>query len=72
MAFTSPIDALRWCSSVQSKLCELTWDEQLLNQAPDDCGVVYDEDNNRIFRGLRVRMGIACGKSAHLPSHVQS
>ncbi|OBA26586.1 PP2C-domain-containing protein [Hanseniaspora valbyensis NRRL Y-1626] len=60
VAFPSPLAALNWCLTVQLKLLQASWPEQITN-CPDGF-LVKDEDNNVLFLGLSVRMGIHWGK----------
>lgn len=60
VAFPSPLAALNWCLTVQLKLLEATWPEEITT-CPDGC-LVRDEDNSILFLGLSVRMGIHWGK----------
>jgi len=62
VAFSTCSDAINWCISVQMKLINESWDANFLEDAVDDCGLVRGTDRQVLFRGLRVRMGMASGK----------
>ena len=55
VSFSRPTDAARWCLAVQEALPELAWPEALL--ADPRAAEVRDNDDRRLQRGLRVRMG---------------
>ncbi|KAJ6160663.1 Ras-association [Penicillium chermesinum] len=55
VAFATTTAALLWCFNCQTQLLEAEWPTEILEQ--QQCQVVYDMDNNIIFRGLSVRMG---------------
>ncbi|MFL5349221.1 MAG: ATP-binding protein [Hyalangium sp.] len=59
LAFTSPVDAVRWCLETQEALLQAPWPEELLAQ-PE----VAEELGPRgyLHRGLRVRMGVHIGE----------
>lgn len=59
VSFPTAPSALLWCFEVQAKLLEVQWPTEILNHPAGR--VVYDNDNNLIFRGLSVRMGIHFG-----------
>ncbi|KHC71979.1 adenylate cyclase [Candida albicans SC5314] len=59
VAFPSPTAALLWCFQVQQNLVTADWPSEILET--DQCCVVSDSENNTIFRGLSVRMGIHWG-----------
>ena len=60
VAFPSPLAALNWCLTVQLKLLQASWPLQITN-SKDGC-LVKDEDDNVLYLGLSVRMGIHWGK----------
>lgn len=60
VAFPSPLAALNWCLTVQLKLLQASWPLQITN-SKDGC-LVKDEDDNTLYLGLSVRMGIHWGK----------
>lgn len=55
VAFNSTTAALLWCFNCQNQLLEAEWPTEILEQP--QCRIVYDMENNIIFRGLSVRMG---------------
>lgn len=59
VCFPTATSALLWCFSVQSALLEAQWPAEILNSV--HCAEVRDADDNTIFRGLSVRMGIHWG-----------
>ncbi|XBW36031.1 hypothetical protein QEN19_001606 [Hanseniaspora menglaensis] len=60
VAFPTPLAALNWCLTVQLKLLQATWPEQI-TKSSDGC-LVSNEHNDVLFLGLSVRMGIHWGK----------
>ncbi|KAL6935260.1 hypothetical protein ACO0R3_001234 [Hanseniaspora guilliermondii] len=60
VAFPSPLAALNWCLTVQLKLLQASWPLQITN-SKDGC-LVKDENDNTLYLGLSVRMGIHWGK----------
>ncbi|KAI3323387.1 protein phosphatase 2C [Xylariaceae sp. AK1471] len=60
VSFPTATSALLWCFSVQMQLLEVPWPSEVLNSV--SCQEVYDKDNNLIFKGLSVRMGIHYGE----------
>ncbi|KAE8416613.1 hypothetical protein BDV36DRAFT_259589 [Aspergillus pseudocaelatus] len=60
VAFSTTTAALLWCFNCQMQLLEAEWPTEILEQS--QCQVEYDMDNNIIFRGLSVRMGIHWGE----------
>lgn len=59
VTFPSPTSALLWCFNVQYQLLNEEWPSEILET--NECCEVTDGDNNVIFRGLSVRMGIHWG-----------
>ncbi len=59
VSFPTATSALLWCFSVQAQLLDVQWPSEILNHPAGK--EVYDQDNNLIFRGLSVRMGIHFG-----------
>lgn len=55
VAFATTTSALLWCFNCQNQLLEAEWPTEILEQP--QCRVVFDMENNIIFRGLSVRMG---------------
>eukprot|EP01064_Diplonema_japonicum_P026885 TRINITY_DN3848_c0_g1_i2.p1 TRINITY_DN3848_c0_g1~~TRINITY_DN3848_c0_g1_i2.p1 ORF type:complete len:1731 (+),score=385.11 TRINITY_DN3848_c0_g1_i2:32-5194(+) len=60
VAFHNPTVAAKWCITVQRELLTCEWPENLLHM--DLCKPIYDEEENLIWRGLRVRMGFHTGE----------
>lgn len=59
VAFSTVTSALLWCFTVQSQLLDVPWPQEILSSVHGQ--EVLDNDGNRIFRGLSVRMGIHWG-----------
>lgn len=59
VSFPTATSALLWCFAIQAQLLEVQWPSEVLNSAVGK--EVYDNDQNLIFRGLSVRMGIHFG-----------
>ena len=54
-------EAVRFCSVLQKELLHLPWPEEVLSWVA--CGEVHDAaSGHTIWRGLRVRMGMAFGR----------
>jgi adenylate cyclase len=60
VSFPTATSALLWCFAVQISLLEVDWPSEMLNSIT--CAPVYDKDNNLIFKGLSVRMGVHWGE----------
>ncbi|OCT53627.1 Adenylate cyclase [Cladophialophora carrionii] len=60
VSFPTVTSALLWCFSCQSHLLELPWPQEILETA--HCQEKLDSDQNTIYRGLSVRMGIHWGR----------
>ena len=60
VAFATTTSALLWCFNCQTQLLEAEWPTEILEQP--QCRVQYDMDNQLIFRGLSVRMGVHWGE----------
>ncbi|KAL4929841.1 adenylate cyclase acyA [Aspergillus undulatus] len=60
VAFSTTTAALLWCFNCQTQLLEAEWPTEILEQT--QCRVKYDMENNIIFRGLSVRMGVHWGE----------
>ncbi|KAH8675486.1 protein phosphatase 2C [Xylariales sp. PMI_506] len=60
VSFPTATSALLWCFSVQTQLLEANWPAEILNSVT--CQEVYDKENNLIFKGLSVRMGVHYGE----------
>ncbi|CAR21495.1 adenylate cyclase [Lachancea thermotolerans CBS 6340] len=59
VAFPTPISALVWCMSVQLKLLEAEWPEEITS-IQGGC-LITDNEDRKIYLGLSVRMGIHWG-----------
>ncbi|WFD00834.1 adenylate cyclase [Malassezia yamatoensis] len=59
VSFPSVTAALLWCFSVQLRLLNVDWPQEILES--DDGFPVYDQDGTLLYRGLSVRMGIHWG-----------
>lgn len=59
VCFPTATSALLWCFSVQAALLEANWPAEILSSV--HCAEVQDSEENTIFRGLSVRMGIHWG-----------
>ncbi|KAJ9607255.1 hypothetical protein H2200_008328 [Cladophialophora chaetospira] len=60
VSFPTVTSALLWCFSCQSHLLELPWPQEILETV--HCQEKLDSDQNVIYRGLSVRMGIHWGR----------
>ncbi|KIW45382.1 uncharacterized protein PV06_03778 [Exophiala oligosperma] len=60
VSFPTVTSALLWCFSCQSHLLELPWPQEILETV--HCQEKADSDQNVIYRGLSVRMGIHWGQ----------
>ncbi|CAK7201063.1 hypothetical protein SEUCBS139899_003764 [Sporothrix eucalyptigena] len=60
VSFPTATSALLWAFAVQLQLLDAPWPTEMLNSV--SCQPVLDKDNNVIFRGLSVRMGIHWGE----------
>jgi adenylate cyclase len=61
VSFPTATSALLWCFAVQLSLLEVAWPSEVLNSVIGQS--TFDKDNNIIFKGLSVRMGIHYGDS---------
>jgi adenylate cyclase len=59
VSFPTATSALLWAFAVQAQLLEVQWPSEILNSAAGK--EIFDNDQNLIFRGLSVRMGIHWG-----------
>ena len=59
VAFPTVTSALLWCFTIQSQLLEVQWPQEILSSINGQ--EVLDNEDNVIFRGLSVRMGIHWG-----------
>lgn len=68
VSFPTATSALLWCFSVQSHLLEAAWPSEILNSV--HCQEVLDGDQNVIYRGLSVRMGMHWGNPVCEPDPI--
>ena len=68
VAFPTVTSALLWCFTIQSQLLEVEWPQEILNSVHGQ--EVLDAEDNVIFRGLSVRMGIHWGHPVCEPDPV--
>jgi len=68
VSFQTATAALLWCFAVQIHLLSLNWPAEMLNSVI--CAPIFDRNNNLIFRGLSVRMGIHWGEPLAEPDPV--
>ena len=68
VSFPTATSALLWSFAVQMQLLQTNWPPEMLNSAA--CQPLYDKDNNLIFKGLSVRMGIHWGEPLAEPDPV--
>jgi len=59
VSFPTATSALLWCFAVQSQLLEVPWPSEVVSSVLGQ--EVYDNDQNLIFKGLSVRMGVHWG-----------
>ncbi|KAL8950261.1 MAG: hypothetical protein Q9222_003705 [Ikaeria aurantiellina] len=59
VSFPTATSALLWCFYVQSLLLEANWPTEILQSG--HCAEVLDSDQNVIYKGVSVRMGIHWG-----------
>ena len=60
VSFPTATSALLWCFVVQQHLLEVDWPPEILSSI--HCQEVHDADENVIYRGLSVRMGMHWGR----------
>ena len=68
VSFPTATAALLWCFVVQQHLLEVDWPPEILNTI--HCSEVRDQDDQVIYRGLSVRMGIHWGNPVCEPDPV--
>ncbi len=68
VSFSTATAALLWCFVVQQHLLDVDWPPEILNTV--HCAEVRDDDDNRIYRGLSVRMGVHWGPPVCEPDPV--
>ncbi|KAL9044452.1 MAG: hypothetical protein Q9214_002410, partial [Letrouitia sp. 1 TL-2023] len=68
VSFPTATSALLWAFSVQSHLLEAPWPGEILNSV--HCAEVLDSDQNIIYKGVSVRMGIHWGNPVCEPDPV--
>lgn len=59
VSFPTATSSLLWAFSVQAQLLDVAWPPEMLNSV--SCQEIRDKDDNVIFKGLSVRMGIHWG-----------
>ncbi|RFU32448.1 hypothetical protein B7463_g3879, partial [Scytalidium lignicola] len=59
VSFPTATSALLWCFAVQCQLLEVPWPSEVLSSVIGQ--EIYDNDQNLIYKGLSVRMGIHWG-----------
>jgi len=60
VSFPTATSALLWCFAVQQQLLEVQWPSEVLSSVLGQ--EIFDNDNNLIFKGLSVRMGVHWGQ----------
>ena len=68
VSFPTATSALLWCFVVQQHLLDVDWPPEILDSL--HCQEVLDADDNRIYRGLSVRMGAHWGEPVCEPDPV--
>ncbi|KAL6714616.1 hypothetical protein ACLMJK_008041 [Lecanora helva] len=68
VSFSTATAALLWCFVVQQHLLEIEWPPEILNTV--HCAEVRDADDQLIYRGLSVRMGIHWGNPVCEPDPI--
>ena len=68
VSFPTATSALLWCFSVQSLLLEANWPSEILQSG--HCAEVLDADQNVIYRGVSVRMGMHWGNPVCEPDPI--
>ena len=68
VSFPTATGALLWCFAVQQHLLDVDWPPEILNTV--HCAEALDGDDNRIYRGLSVRMGVHWGQPVCEPDPV--
>ena len=68
VSFQTATAALLWCFAVQQHLLEVDWPPEILNTV--HCSEVRDSEDQPIYRGLSVRMGIHWGNPVCEPDPV--
>ncbi|KAL8970833.1 MAG: hypothetical protein Q9197_003606, partial [Variospora fuerteventurae] len=68
VSFPTATSALLWCFYVQSLLLEANWPREILGSP--HCAEVLDSDQNIIYRGVSVRMGVHWGRPVCEPDPV--
>lgn len=68
VSFPTATSALLWCFYVQSLLLEANWPSEILESG--HCAEVLDADQNVIYKGVSVRMGIHWGRPVCEPDPI--
>ncbi|CAH2355014.1 adenylate cyclase [[Candida] railenensis] len=63
VSFPSPSSALLWCFNVQQQLIVADWPTEILDT--ETCCEITDSNENMIYRGISVRMGIHWGSPVY-------
>ncbi|EKX53880.1 hypothetical protein GUITHDRAFT_48629, partial [Guillardia theta CCMP2712] len=62
LAFVEPSLAVCFCNALQTRLMKHEWDKRVLGLS--GCEEMYDEHERLVYRGPRVRVGLAYGTEA--------
>ncbi|KAI4143550.1 MAG: hypothetical protein L6R39_004529 [Caloplaca ligustica] len=68
VSFPTATSALLWCFYVQGLLLEANWPSEILESV--HCAEVLDSDQNVIYKGVSVRMGIHWGRPVCEPDPI--
>ena len=68
VSFPTATSALLWCFYVQSLLLEAPWPSEILESV--HCSEVLDSDQNVIYKGVSVRMGVHWGSPVCEPDPI--
>lgn len=69
VSFPTPFSALVWCFNVQQQLISADWPAEIL-ESTEGCVITDSSNQDVIYRGLRVRMGIHWGSPNCWPDAV--
>ena len=67
-SFSSSVNAVKWCHTVQEALLVADWPERLLSE--EKCSQKTSSDGRLLFRGASVRMGMNNGSPELKPSPI--
>ena len=59
IAFSSAVNAVKWCLETQQELLKQDWPEKIYE---GEDSAIEEVDGQEIYRGLRVRMGVHTGE----------